>query len=147
MYYALRFPKLALTMEHGYSPHTLMQKSMDTSGAVVMVPSIVTSSSSASSSSPPMQYANSPQQRRHGKRHRFTKEDDLIILREVAAASAHVAGYGEFQKIFTAATEDSNCNPSLSAEVSSKSLQNRYKKLLENFRRADLLIAECLALA
>ena len=124
-------------MEQGYSPHALMQKSMDTSGAVVMVPSSVPSSSNASPLSPPIQCPNSPQQRRHGKRHRFTPEDDLIILREVAAANAHVAGYGEIQKSFAVATENANCNPSLSAKVTAKSLQDRYKKLLENFRRAD----------
>jgi len=49
-----------------------------------------------------------------GRRPTFTYADDLIVAREVAAANAHIAPYGEVQKRFALAAQRTNTNMKLS---------------------------------
>lgn len=52
----------------------------------------------------------------------FKPNDDLISVREVSAAQAHIAKYGEVQMSFDKAAERANPNPNLSAKVTCKRL-------------------------
>ena len=72
-----------------------------------------------------------------GRRPTFTPGDDLIIVREVSATQDHVAKYGEVQMSFAQAAKRANQNPNRTAKVICKRLQDRFKKLMDSFRRKD----------
>ncbi|CAN8073476.1 unnamed protein product [Agarophyton chilense] len=80
--------------------------------------------------------ATSPS-KKEGRRPKFTPEDDLIIAREVSAAKAHIAGYGEIQNSFGQAAAKANVNTQLSQNVSAKSIPDRYKKIQDTFKQRD----------
>lgn len=87
--------------------------------------------STASSDSPPPFIAKS------GRRPTFTLDDDIIIVREVAATKAHLAPFGEVLNRFAVSAKNSNSNRNLSTKVTSKLLHNRHKKLMEAFAKRD----------
>ena len=72
-----------------------------------------------------------------GRRPKFTAEEDLILVREVAAAHAHVAPYGDIRTRFAAAAHCANSNADFKCKVNAKSLQDRYLKLQSSFDRRD----------
>lgn len=72
-----------------------------------------------------------------GRRATFTPSDDIIIVREVSASKAHIAPFGEVLSRCAEAAHRANANPNLSAPVSSKRLQDRYKKLMDAFAKKD----------
>ena len=45
-----------------------------------------------------------------GRRPKFTAEEDLILVREVAAAHAHAAPYGDIRTLFANAAHCANSN-------------------------------------
>lgn len=53
--------------------------------------------------------------------------------------NAYVAKYAEFQSSFSEAAEPANLKPSLSAIVTCKRRQDRFKKLIHSFERKDIL--------
>jgi len=77
------------------------------------------------------------QEERRGRAAKFSPAEDLILMREVAAARAHVAGFGEKRARFTIAAGKCNENPNLREKVSWKSVQDRYKRLESTYSKAD----------
>ena len=74
---------------------------------------------------------------RTGRHSRFTAEEDLALLREVSAANAHVAAFGENGKRYGDAASNFNANPSVFQTVTWKSVRDRYKRLQEQFHKSD----------
>jgi hypothetical protein len=72
-----------------------------------------------------------------GRRSRFTAEEDLIIVREVAAAKAHVAPYGDIRARFEIAAARASENERMGAELNAKSVHDRYVKLQRAFDKKD----------
>ena len=66
---------------------------------------------------------------RRGRRPKFSASDDLVIVREVAAAKAHVAGFGDKRERFGEAAVRGNASGLLSTPVTPKSIQHRYTKV------------------
>jgi hypothetical protein len=64
-----------------------------------------------------------------GRRPKFSREEDLILVREVAAAKAHVASYGDVKMRFAEAASRANANVELRSKVTPKSIQDRYVKI------------------
>ena len=71
------------------------------------------------------------------KRGKFVPAEDLIIIREVAALGAHVASYGKVRQTFEKVAVGVNRNPHMSEKVSWKSVQDRYKRLQDDFDQED----------
>ncbi len=74
---------------------------------------------------------------RRGRRAKLTDADDLIIIREVASAKDHIAGFGEKRERYAQAAARANATEKLSVPVTSKSIQDRYTKLQERFDTDD----------
>jgi len=74
---------------------------------------------------------------RRGSASNFTPAEDLILIREVAAAKAHIAGHGEKGKRFQVAADKANGNPNLRDKVPWKSVQDRYKQIDDLYSKAD----------
>ena len=72
-----------------------------------------------------------------GRRPKFTAKKDLILVREVAAARAHVAPYGDIRTLFATAAHWANSNADFKCKVNAKTLQDRYLKLQSSFDRRD----------
>lgn len=71
------------------------------------------------------------------KRGKYLPEEDLIIVREVAALRAHVAGYGNVKQSFESVAQRVNQNPHMMQKVNWKAVQDRYKRLQEDFDADD----------
>lgn len=77
---------------------------------------------------------------RVGRRSKFNNDEDFIIVQEVMASEAHIAPHGETASRFEAATQKCLLNPNFrkqARQVKSKCIQDRYKKLLEDFETRD----------
>lgn len=74
---------------------------------------------------------------RTGRRPKFTPDDDLVLVREVAAAKAHVAPNGATKERFETAAKKSNATHRLSCVVTWKSIQDRYKRIQTRFDERD----------
>ena len=77
----------------------------------------------------PVPVADDTQQDRRGRLPNFPTDEDKILVREVYAAKAHVAGYGQGRSRFEEEAARANANPNLMQKVSWKSVQDRYAKL------------------
>jgi hypothetical protein len=75
--------------------------------------------------------------RTRGRKTRFSCSDDLIIVREVAAAKAHIASFGEKGERFLQASVKANSNALFSWKITAQSLQDRYLKLQSEFDKRD----------
>lgn len=87
-------------------------------------------------SSPEVQEVDT-EKAKSGRHSRFTAEEDLLIVREVCAAQAHIASFGETRTRFENAATKANENPLLRARVTWKSIQDRYKRLQETFEKGQ----------
>lgn len=85
----------------------------------------------------PSQSLSPPPTSKAGRKSKFTGEEDLVIAQEVFAADAHVAPHGETLTRFEMAARKANENPQFHHEVSGKNLQDRFKKLIDDFARSD----------
>ena len=74
---------------------------------------------------------------RPGRRPKFTPFDDLVLVREVAAAKAHVAPNGTTKERFETAAKKANTTKRLSCPVTCKSIQYRYKHIQGRFDDHD----------
>ena len=74
---------------------------------------------------------------RSGRHSRFSVQGDLVIVREVAAAGAHIATYGNTRALFEKATDICNDNVVMVSVVSWKQVQDRYTRLQASFDRED----------
>lgn len=74
---------------------------------------------------------------RTGRRPKFTPDDDLIIVREVAAAKAHVSPNGTSKERYETAANKVNAAKKLSFAVTWKSVQDRYKRIQTRFDEMD----------
>ena len=74
---------------------------------------------------------------RRGRRPKFTPAEDLILVREVAAAKAHISVFGEKGGRYAKAAENANGNTALLSKVTGKSIQDRYIKLQAAFDKGD----------
>ena len=72
-----------------------------------------------------------------GRHSRFTAEENLVLLREVSAANAHVAAFGENGKRYGDAASNFNANPTVAQTVTWKSVRDRYKRPKEQFDKRD----------
>ena len=72
-----------------------------------------------------------------GRQSRFSNEEDLILVREVAASSAHLAAFGETRATFGQAAAKVNENEAMKEKVTWKSVRDRYKKIQEKFDKRD----------
>lgn len=68
---------------------------------------------------------------------RFTFEEDLTMLHEVAAANANLAAFGESRQRFAKAAEKMNANAKVQQKVTCNIVRNRYKRMQEQFDRED----------
>lgn len=71
------------------------------------------------------------------KRGKFLSSEDLIIVREVSALRAHVAAYGTVRQTFESVAQKVYENPHMTQKVTWKSVQDRYKRLQEDFDSDD----------
>lgn len=72
-----------------------------------------------------------------GRRATYTPEQDLAIVREVAAAEVHVAGFGETRKWYENAANLLSYNPLFTNSISWKNVQDRYKRLKDSYDAHD----------
>lgn len=72
-----------------------------------------------------------------GRKSKFTTTEDLIIAQEVAAAEAHVSPHGETLTRFEKSAEKANLNPNFKHTVTGKNIQDRFKKILDDFAARD----------
>lgn len=75
-----------------------------------------------------------------GRRAKFTANMDLHLLRAVASARAHLAGYGGKKDAFDRVAADCKaaaCFAPLGVDMTGKSARDRYRKLLAEFRSDD----------
>lgn len=70
---------------------------------------------------------------RTGRRPKFTPEDDLMLVREVAAAKAHLAPNGATKERYETAANKANATRRLTCPVTWKSVQDRYKRIQARF--------------
>ena len=70
-------------------------------------------------------------------RTRFTNDEEAILLKEVIAAGAHVAAYGKKEKAFDCATGKINDNPHFRHEVKTRAVQEKFCKMVKEFRARD----------
>ena len=70
-------------------------------------------------------------------RSKFTLEEDIITLREVAAAGAHVPPYGKKTELFQMATYGANKDENFSLEDTWKSVHGRFHRLPDDFEKKD----------
>lgn len=75
--------------------------------------------------------------RRLGRRSRFTPDEDITILREVAAAKAHIAPQGQTKERFEIAAVKINQGGRVGEKVGWKTVQDRYKRLQCRFDEQD----------
>ena len=71
------------------------------------------------------------------RRSKFTSDEDLILIREVAACKAHSASNGKKGELFAKAAACANQNPGLKQKVTQKSIQDRYVRLQKDFDEGD----------
>lgn len=64
-----------------------------------------------------------------GRRSKLSKEEDLLLLRYVAAARTHVPPKGETRERFEIASSKANATKKLSTNIAWKPMQYRYKRL------------------
>ena len=84
------------------------------------------------------------QKSRAVRRSKFSKQDDLLLLREVCAAKAHVSPNGETKERFEVVAVKPNQTRKVSFELTWKSAQDRYKRLqarLDTHYRAGQLMS------
>jgi len=81
--------------------------------------------------------ARPPSQPRAGRRTAYSDEQDIAIVREVAAAEAHIAGFGETRKRFEKAAGLLGENPLFTTKISWKQVQDRYRRLQEQYNSHD----------
>ena len=74
---------------------------------------------------------------RTGRHSRFTAEEDLVLLREVSAANAHVVAFGQNGTQYRDAASNFNENPSVVQTVTWKSVRDSYKRVQEQFDKSD----------
>ena len=72
-----------------------------------------------------------------GRRSRFSSDYDLVLIREVVAAKAHIAPNGEVRERFQIAASKSNATKRLCNVVTWKAVQDRYKRLQGRFDKYD----------
>lgn len=72
-----------------------------------------------------------------GRHSRFTAAQDLVIAREVAAANAHTSHYGDTRKRFETAASRVTENPLFQGTITWKTVQDRYKRLQEQYDTND----------
>ena len=70
---------------------------------------------------------------------RFTAEQDLVLVREVAASKAHVTPYGRTGSLFEQAAEKCSANSAMSAILSWKQVQDRCTRLQATFDKEDTI--------
>lgn len=81
-----------------------------------------------------------PSTSKAGRNSKFTGEEELVIAQRVFATDAHVAPHGETLDRFEFAARKANENPQFYHEVSGKNLQDRFKKLIDDFARKAVMI-------
>ena len=74
---------------------------------------------------------------RTGRRPKFTPDDDLVLVREVAAERAHIAPNGATKERFETASKKANATRRLTCPVTWKSVQDRYKRIQARFDEHD----------
>lgn len=76
----------------------------------------------------------------HARRAKFSRAMDLHLLRAVASSQAHLAGYGAKQDAFDRVAADCKaaaCFTHLPIALTGKSVRDRYRKLMADFRKDD----------
>lgn len=68
---------------------------------------------------------------------KFSAEDDLIIIKEVAATHAHLASFGTVQRKFADAAQKTNSNPNFRGCVNARSIQERFRKIMSTFKKEE----------
>ena len=74
---------------------------------------------------------------KRGRRSKYTAEEDLIILREVAATKAHIAPYGRTLELFQTAAKKVNGNAKFTVEATAKGIFDRYTRLQKDFDKSE----------
>ena len=72
-----------------------------------------------------------------GRRAKFSPSEDLDIVREVAAAKAHIAPMGQTRQRFEIAASKANASRKFAAEVTWKAFQDLYKRLQSRLDRNE----------
>ncbi|PXF41047.1 hypothetical protein BWQ96_09242 [Gracilariopsis chorda] len=70
-------------------------------------------------------------------RSKYTATEDLVIVREVAAAKAHIAPYGKTRALDEIVADRCNENPVMTCKLKWKQCQDRYDRLQESFDKGD----------
>lgn len=68
---------------------------------------------------------------------RFSSDEKIVLLKEVIASGAHVAGYGKKEKKFEEAVEKINANPNFRVTVKTRAVQEKFNSMLKEFRKRD----------
>lgn len=119
-----------------------MAQVVDEHGVPVPVPMPVMSTSTLGSSSAPCvailpSQAQSSKSGKPGRRSKFNPDEDFIIVQEVFASEAHISPHGETASRFEAARKKCMANPNFIRNVTSKCVQDRFKRLLDDFETRD----------
>ena len=90
----------------------------------------------------PVPVAAADDNQKGGRRRRpnFSTDEDKLLVREMYAAKAHVAGYGKVRSRFEEAAVLANDNPNLTQKASWKSVRDRYAKLQAAFDKCNTAI-------
>lgn len=72
-----------------------------------------------------------------GRKSKFSSDEDLVIAQKVSAADPHGAPHPETMSCFEVAARKANENPHFKNDISGKNLQDRFKKLTDDFARRE----------
>ena len=74
---------------------------------------------------------------KQGRRSKCTVEEDLIILREVAATKVHSAPYGKTLERFHTAAEKVNGNAKITVEATAKGIFDSCTRMRKDFDKSE----------
>ena len=74
---------------------------------------------------------------KRGRRSDYTAEEELIILREVAATKVHIAPYGWTLELFQLSAKRVNGNAKFTIEATVKGIFDRYTRLWKDFGKSE----------
>ena len=73
---------------------------------------------------------------KRGRRSKYSAEEDLIILREIAATKAKISPCGKTLEFFLTAAEKVNGNAKFTVEATAKGIFDRYTRLQKDFDKS-----------
>lgn len=75
--------------------------------------------------------------KRGGRCAKYSTGDDLITVQEAVATKYHLYPYGEVSRRLKIGSESASAKQNITCNVTCNPLQERYKKVMDAFRKVD----------